>query len=199
MDKKSILDENFSIQKDKWEDVFSAVVGIVTARQIIFGDLVVKNQNWNVDLAEGTIAFGEDKYPVQFIGSESSSSETWLWGWENVNNFPQSVIELAEQIKSLGDSLGLDILTTAEMDLSEMINGHILATITCGSNDKNICYYKGPHANGAALFGVSNIDSAIFAEIDAMTFMNISLACPFEVNHKIYIEGFLYLNDTPYE
>ena len=199
MDKKSIFDGNIIIQKDNWQEVFSAVVGIVTARQSIFGELVVKNQNWNVDLSEGTIAFGEDKYPVQFIGSESNSSETWLWGWENVNNFPESIIELAEQTKKIGDSLGLEALTTPEMELSDIINGYTLASISCGLSDENICYYRGPHQNGAVFFGISNVDPAVFAEIDAMTFIKIALDFPFEVNHKIYIEGFLYMNNTSYE
>lgn len=41
--------------------------------------LVVKNRDWSVDFQSGTLSFGRDSYPVQFIGSESTASDTWKW------------------------------------------------------------------------------------------------------------------------
>lgn len=201
MEKKSIFNANVTIQKNNWSEVFSACLGKVRANQIMCGELVVKNQNWSADLSKGTISFGEDEYPVQFIGGESTSAETWLWGWKNVNNYPQNIIELAEEMKCLGDSFGLEELTTAEIEISEVFNGHAFATVVCGLSDKNICYYRGPHQNGAVFLAFSGIDSEVFQAIDAVTFMNVAMGCIQEagVNHKIFIESFLYQNNTPFE
>ncbi len=197
MKKKSIFDGTLTIQKDNWLEVFSACLGRVMANQIACGELVIKDKDWNVDFAEGVISFGEDKYPVQFIGNESESTGTWLWGWENVNNFQKNVIELAEETKSLGASIGLKELTTAEIEISETLNGHTFAIVACGLSDKHICYYRGPHQNGAILVAFSDIDLKVFSEIDAEKFISVVMDSiqNFEVNHKIFIESFLYQNN----
>jgi len=201
MKKKSIFDGTSTIQKNNWLEVFSACLGHVMANQIICGELVIKNQDWNVDLSEGVILFGEDEYPLQFIGNESESTGTWLWGWKNINNFPQNIIELAEEMKCLGGNLGLEELTTEELEISETLNGHTLAIVVCGLSDKDICYYRGPHQNGAILVAFSGIDSKVFSEINAEKFMSVVMDCiqKFEVNHKIFIESFLYQNNTLFE
>ena len=75
-----------------WNDVFSANLGKMMAIQIACGELVVKNKNWNVDFNKGIIAFGDDEYPLQFLGSEANSSNTWLWAWENINGHNLSIV-----------------------------------------------------------------------------------------------------------
>ena len=70
---------------DKWNDVFSANLGKIMAIQTACAKYVVKNRNWNVDFDRGIISFGNDEYPLQFLGSEANSSNTWLWAWENIN------------------------------------------------------------------------------------------------------------------
>jgi len=201
LEKKSIFNANVTIQKNNWLEVFSACLGKVRANQVMCSELVVKGQNWNADLAGGTISFGNDQYQVQYLGNESESKGTWLWGWENINNIPQNVITLAEEMKCLGDSLGLEELTTAEIEISEILNGHTFATVVCGLSDKNICYYRGPHQNGAVFLAFSVTDSKVFQAIDAKTFMDVAMGCIQEagVNHKIFIESFLYQNDTRFE
>lgn len=69
-----------TINKSDWLQVFSAYLGKAMVIQNNAGKYVVKDRNWNVDFGQGYIAFGEDKYPVQFIGSESNSSNSWMWG-----------------------------------------------------------------------------------------------------------------------
>lgn len=189
------------VQKSNWLEVFSACLGKVMLNQIKCGELVVKEQDWNVDLSEGIILFGTDKYPIQFIGNESDSEGTWLWGWKNINGFSQNIIELAEQMKCLGGSLGLEELTTEELEITETLNGHVLAIVACGLSDKDICYYRGPHQNGAILVAFSSIDPKVFSEINSETFISVVMSSikAFKVNHKIFIESFLYQNNTLFE
>lgn len=80
----SIFDTDYPINKSSWFEVFSACLGKVMAIQDACAEQVVKGQSWNADFATGQLAFGSKSYPVQFIGSESKASNTWKWGWDNI-------------------------------------------------------------------------------------------------------------------
>lgn len=74
--KKSIFDCQTPIDKSSYFQVFSACLGKVLANQIACSELVVKGQQWNVDFTKEVITIGTDSYPLQFIGSESTYSNT---------------------------------------------------------------------------------------------------------------------------
>ena len=80
--------------KSNWFQVFSACLGKVMTIQDACAEQVVKGQGWNVDFSAGTLSFGRDSYPLQFIGSEANSDNTWLWGWKNVNGFDERLLRL---------------------------------------------------------------------------------------------------------
>lgn len=113
-----------AVDTGNWRHVFSACLGKMMAIQTACGEIVVKGQDWNVDFSEGTISFGSKKYPIQFIGSESSSSNTWLWGWENINGFSEDVTRLARRTKEMGERWKLEPLTTASFTLDDTFHGH---------------------------------------------------------------------------
>lgn len=199
--KTRLFDCGVDIHKDIWFEVFSASLGKIMANQQTCAEFVVKGQNWNIDFSAGVISFGKDSYPVQFIGSESVSSNTWLWGWENVNQFSDKIIELPRQMKQAGEAWRLDALTTAEFELSDTFNGHRLSIVTCAASDKHHCYYRCPHANGAAFVAFSNVPSAVLAPVDIHRFISVAMECiqNFQIDHKIFVQSFLFQNDTPYE
>ena len=186
---------------DKWNDVFSANLGKIMAIQTACAKYVVKNRDWNVDFDRGIISFGEDEYPLQFLGSESNSSNTWLWAWENINGFDENIISLAREIKAKGEKLNLEALTTAEIDISDELNGHTLSIVACGLADKNYCYYYGPHSGEAILVAFDGVDEKVFTPVDAKDFADIVVRCiqQFPLNHKLFVESFLEWNKTKYE
>ncbi|RRD37810.1 hypothetical protein EII28_03845 [Fusobacterium nucleatum] len=171
------------------------------AIQIACAEHVVKNRDWNVDFDKGIIAFGNDEYPLQFLGSEANSSNTWLWAWENINGFDDKIISLAREIKGKGEKLNLEALTTAEIDISDELNGHTLSIIACGLADKNYCYYYGPHSGGAILVAFDGVDEKVFTPVDAKDFADIVVRCiqQFPLNHKLFVESFLEWNKTKYK
>ena len=171
------------------------------AIQIACAELVVKNRDWNVDFDKGIIAFGNDEYPLQFLGSEANSSNTWLWAWENINGFDDKIISLAREIKAKGEKLNLEALTTAEIDISDELNGHTLSIVACGLTDKNYCYYYGPHSGGAILVAFDGVDEKVFTPVDAKDFADIVVRCiqQFPLNHKLFVESFLEWNKTKYK
>nr|WP_147370492.1 DUF6882 domain-containing protein [Fusobacterium nucleatum] len=184
-----------------WNEIFSANLGKIMAIQIACAEHVVKNRDWNVDFDKGIIAFGNDEYPLQFLGSEANSSNTWLWAWENINGFDDKIISLAREIKGKGEKLNLEALTTAEIDISDELNGHTLSIIACGLADKNYCYYYGPHSGGAILVAFDGVDEKVFTPVDAKDFADIVVRCiqQFPLNHKLFVESFLEWNKTKYK
>ena len=169
--------------------------------QIACAEYVVKNRDWNVDFDRGIISFGNDEYPLQFLGSEATSSNTWLWAWENINEFDDKIISLAREIKAKGEKLNLEALTTAEIDISDELNGHTLSIVACGLADKNYCYYYGPHSGGAILVAFDGVDEKVFTPVDAKDFADIVVRCiqQFPLNHKLFVESFLEWNKTKYK
>ena len=184
-----------------WNEIFSANLGKIMAIQIACAEHVVKNRDWNVDFDRGIISFGNDEYPLQFLGSEATSSNTWLWAWENINEFDDKIISLAREIKAKGEKLNLEALTTAEIDISDELNGHTLSIVACGLADKNYCYYYGPHSGGAILVAFDGVDEKVFSSVSAKDFVDITIKCiqQFSLNHKIFVESFLEWNKTKYK
>ena len=184
-----------------WNEIFSANLGKIMAIQIACAEHVVKNRDWNVDFDRGIISFGNDEYPLQFLGSEATSSNTWLWAWENINEFDDKIISLAREIKAKGEKLNLEALTTAEIDISDELNGHTLSIVACGLADKNYCYYRGPHSGGAILVAFDGVDEKVFSSVSAKDFVDITIKCiqQFSLNHKIFVESFLEWNKTKYK
>ena len=186
---------------DKWNDVFSANLGKIMAIQTACAKYVVKNRDWNVDFDRGIISFGNDEYPLQFLGSEANSSNTWLWAWENISEFDDKIISLAREIKAKGEKLNLEALTTAEINISDELNGHTLSIVACGLADKNYCYYRDPYSDGAIFVAFEGVDEKVFSSVSAKEFVDIIVRCiqQFSLNHKLFVESFLEWNKTKCE
>lgn len=196
---KEFLDR-LSVKRGDWRGVFSACLGKMMCVQNACGELVVRNEDWNVDLERGVILFGAREYPIQFIGSESKSSGTWLWGWENINQFPDAIIRLAHETKACGDAWQIEALTTDEFELNDTFHGHNLCIVACGLAD-GYAYYRCPHEGGAFFVGISDVPDEVFASVDFPRFISTVTQCieQLDVDHRILVEAFLLWNRTPYE
>ena len=184
-----------------WNEIFSANLGKIMAIQIACAEYVVKNRDWNIDFDRGIISFGKDEYPLQFLGSEATSSNTWLWAWENISEFDDKIISLAREIKAKGEKLNLEALTTAEINISDELNGHTLSIVACGLADKNYCYYRDPYSDGAIFVAFDGVDEKVFSSVSAKEFVDIIVRCiqQFSLNHKLFVESFLEWNKTKYK
>ena len=190
-----------TIDKSNWLQVFSANLGKMMAIQSRVDEYVIKNRNWSVDFTKGTISFGDDVYPMQLIGSESKTSNTWNWGWNNVNHFSDSLIVLANQTLSVGESWKLDPLTIPQFELDDVFNGHNLSIVVCGLSDDKYFYYRGPHSGGAVFMAIENPSKEIFAPIGIQEFIGLIIQCiqRDDVDHKIFVEALLEWNKTQFE
>lgn len=200
-EKVLFYENDLKIDTNNLTDIFSASLGRVTANQMACEKLVTKEQDWNIDFDEGVISFGSTEYPLQFIGSESAASKTWLWGWENINGFSDELLQTVINVKKLGVTWNLDCLITEKLSITDKMNGHIFSIITCAVNKNNICYYCCKHDGGAVFIGFSGMSEEIFAPANLHTFINITTGClqKYDLNHRVFVKSFLLQNHTKFE
>ena len=74
---------------------------------------------------------------------------------------------MAREIKAKGEKLNLEALTTAEINISDELNGHTLSIVACGLADKNYCYYRDPYSDGAIFVAFDGVDEKVFSSVSA--------------------------------
>ena len=199
--KKQELTKIFSeIDMSDWMQVFSACLGKMMVIQNNASDYIVKGRGWHVDFSERSLYFGEDEYKFQYIGSESSSSNTWMWGWENINQFSEELLVLSNEMLTKGSEWKLEPLYTPKFELSDIFNGHTLSIVACGLSEENYFYYRGPHNGGAVYLAVEYAQKDILNPVNLTLFAQITMQCvkQYPINHKIFVESLLQWNKTPY-
>jgi hypothetical protein len=73
---------------------------------------------YSLDLPNGRFEFAGasgQRLPARahFVGTASPGDHRWLWGWHNVNEFPDAAVELVGRIRDFGERYGLAELTGA--------------------------------------------------------------------------------------
>lgn len=194
MSKKSIL--NIPIKFDR-SDIYSLAdltIGTGIARQRAFGQVIGKC-NWGIDLGEMTITFGDKTFECSIIGSESESSETWLWGWANPHNGWTEEQNTAG-IQAREALSECDEFTVPSYDLDETRNGHNLSMIVTAVSEENVAYYRCPYDGGALYVQVKGLPDEAFAPMSVPDIINdaMELIQGMECDHLLVIAGMLYQN-----
>ncbi|MDR1798194.1 MAG: hypothetical protein LBR44_12320 [Clostridiales Family XIII bacterium] len=179
-----------------YRDLLSRYLGPALQHQRAFGREVVQDQEWFVDFGDGTIRFGERKYPVQFIGTESDVSHTWLWGVENVNGYPEDVLTVVNQFFNPFVLQNVPDLAKTHLRLSGAVNGHFIASIMAAMAKPPFCYYRCPYENGAAFVLVGGVPEQVFAPVGVETAAEIimNLIQQAELDHWVLAESMLGKN-----
>jgi hypothetical protein len=118
-------------------------------KQMALSDLI-GDSNWQFDMDSQTLSFGSKfHFKIQVLGTESNSSNTWLWGWANeASGIPPSMLKASEELRALGVQEHISELTQAEIPLTDQVNGHNLSMIASGVCNGQ-AYYRGPYDGGA--------------------------------------------------
>ncbi len=183
--------DKLGVDKSNWSELFSACVGKATLLQKRAFKLLVEGSNWQVDFDSSKIYFDGREFDMQFIGSESFSSNTWLWGYENINGFDERLLELANKAREFGEKFGLSAFSKPQFELDENFNGHTISMILCTAFDEQN-YYRIEYEGGAAY--VAFRSDVIFEEpVLANELLSIVNECisSYELDHKIFIKGLL--------
>ncbi|MFL0289318.1 DUF6882 domain-containing protein [Mycobacterium sp. SMC-21] len=128
--------------------------------------------SWRVDLSEPPVFWFECEpaaaFRPHFIGSSSAVTNTWLWGWENINKFPEPVVSLARHVREVGARLGAAELTTAYQNLhpAERVYEGLIARgmpeavfVYCAQALSELpapVYYRAPNGTGHSWFLLDN-------------------------------------------
>ena len=185
-----------------WDQVFSACLGKMYTVQNRLAELVKDEPDWYVDFEKGTLTLGKYEFRVQFLGSESYVSNSWLWGWENVNGFPDNLLGQAHIARTYGQTWGLEPLMYAQCELNDTFNGHNFSMVVCGALAEDRCYYRCPTGGdqGAAFVALCEAPGELFRPVDGITFINSVSQCiqHFYLDHKIFVESFLRWSKIPF-
>ena len=183
-----------------FHQVFSATLGKMAAVQGRFAD-IVGNLDWNVDFDRCEIAFGDQIYKIQVIGSESNVSDTWLWGFANQSGLSPEATAFSHEILRAGREWGLQAFSKPGFELDEMLNGHNLSIAACGAVGENLCYYGCRHDKGCAFVAITDAPDLLFEPLSAHEFVKISSGCiqNHDVDHKIFIKSFLEFNGVKFD
>ena len=190
--KKSHFLDELGIDKSNWSELFSASLGRAMLLQKILFKQVVEASKWQADFESGKIYFDEKEFDMQFIGSESFSSSTWLWGYENVNGFDERLLALANRAREFGEKFGLEAFSTAQFELDENVNGHTISMVACVALGEELSYYKIDYDGGAAY--VAFRAEIIFKEpVLANEVISVVNECisAYELDHRLFIKGLL--------
>nr|WP_314072446.1 DUF6882 domain-containing protein [uncultured Campylobacter sp.] len=198
--------DRLGVDKSSFIDLFSACLGCGTRVQEAGSKLIVKSRRRSVDLKRGEISFGDDApRAIWYIGSEASSSRTWLWGYENINRLDERLLTLARDVRDFGLRHGLEELSTPKLALSAEINGHALSAIACGLSQEPVCYYRCPHAGGAVFVAFAagecvSSDGTIKLSMDANELISLArdYIGEFQLNHAVFIKALLLRNGTKF-
>ncbi len=76
---------------------------------------------WGADLSAGVLTFtgpgGTLETPAHVIGTAAPGPGSWVWGWHNVNGFPDAVVARSARVRELGARFGISALTAEEVPL----------------------------------------------------------------------------------
>lgn len=189
--KKSHFLDELGIDKGNWMQLLSACVGRSMLLQKRALRLLVQDSKWQADFESGKIYFDEKEFDMQFIGSESFSSNTWLWGYENVNGFAESLLGLANRAREFGEKFGLDAFSVPQFELDENFNGHTISMVVCTAFDEQN-YYRIEYDGGAA-YVAFRAERVFKKSVFVDEFLGVVSECisAYELDHKILVKGLL--------
>lgn len=116
---------------------------------------VLDGRAWQFDKDAGTLTFAKKGFfgkplvvPVQVLGTESESANTWLWSWANAaSKLPEVLTRVARNLRALGEREGIVQLVEPEVSLEEM-GGDQIALVASGVAGA-AGYYRCPYPGGA--------------------------------------------------
>ena len=196
--KGHFLDE-LGIDKGNWSELFSACLGRAMLLQKRLFKQVVEARKWQADFESGKIYFDEYDFDMQFIGSESFSSNTWLWGYENVNGFDERLLGLANRAREFGEKFGVEAFSAPQFELDENFNGHTISMVVCTAFDEQN-YYRIEYDGGAA-YVAFRAERVFKKPVFVEEFLGVVSECigAYELDHKILVKGLLLSCDIKFD
>ncbi|MBL4648991.1 MAG: hypothetical protein JKY03_04615 [Aureispira sp.] len=135
--------------------------GLSFEKQLRFGELI-GDEDWQLDMTEGTISFGELAFPIQVIGSFSFQDNSWMCAWANTQSgLPENLLQQSYKLRELGEEEDIDALSSGHFNVAEEFV-HQIGLFACGFFETK-SYYCANYGQGIL---VVTIDSDAILAID---------------------------------
>jgi hypothetical protein len=113
--------------------------------------------NWSQE--EGLIVFSTASVPkvvadIQFVGSYSDTTKTWLWAWAN-GAVLEHLTGDAKRMRAIGEKKGWEKLTTGKWAGTEE-DGWCMATLQAAMTDADMAY-RTPFDQGKTYLTLKNV------------------------------------------
>ena len=199
IERTNILFTDYDMIRNDFRSVLSACIGGAlaikrAASKVIYAD-------WEIDFSQASVYFGSNRYPLQFIGSVAKANNSWNWGWNNINEFREDILDLARKSAQTAKVLGLQELSEPVIICDELRTPANLAIVAIALSQGNYTYLAAEHETGAAFVAVADLPEEVFAPVDAQEFAQIvQIAIDgADLSHKDLLDGLAAWNGNELE
>lgn len=161
---KDIADQIIPASHREYNELLRACMAEVNVKNMAlradygFGTI----DRWDIDQQVGDLIFSEEGRPqlickIVMLGSFSSVSQTWMWGWANPS-FVEALTKDTEGVKKYGEEKGIEDLVTPKTEATEdetWALGSFACRILGGRG-----MYRGETDNGFVLMMITEIERA---------------------------------------
>jgi hypothetical protein len=121
-----------------------------------------KHKRWDWDQDAGELVFSNDGVPaviasIEFVGSISTISNTWLWSWANPS-LSENVSTLIKKVRDLGEVQGFPRLTTPKWSAEEVDGWEMTSIAAYILNARGA--YRTPDETGLTFLAITDIRRA---------------------------------------
>lgn len=173
----------------RFSDHFDRCAYAVLENQLRLSDLI-GDHDWALDTAQAKVTFsggpnGDFTFPVQFLGTHSEVSDSWLWADANKKaKLPESALTLCREVRRRGRELAIAAFGSDKFEITGELGEPDAATLAMfathlGGAD---AFYRGPYAKGEVFFAFSDPALRARPALDAEGFR-------FAFNELIWIPG----------
>ncbi|MBI3546704.1 MAG: hypothetical protein HY081_08975 [Gammaproteobacteria bacterium] len=118
-----------------------------------------KHKRWDYDQSTGLLTFSNNGIPaviadVEFIGSYSTVSETWLWSWSNFHLL-ENVRTRIKAVREYGEHRAFPRLTIPKWPADEVHGWEVSAVATHVLSAKGV--YRAPTENGFLFMAIMEV------------------------------------------
>ncbi len=174
------------------QELLEKYIGLAFEKQLSFSSLI-EGKEWDADLTQGSITFGEQmEFPIQILGSFSYSVNTWLWAWANQqSNLPENLLPEAFDLRRYGLKHKIDQFRKAEYPFKQDDLKRVGLIATGMFDDDG--YYLADYGGGVMLMTVkSPIIKKNREDQPHKIFSTFSkIISNFELNHKTALSSYL--------
>ena len=112
----------------------------------------VPMHDWRIDAARSAFVYtdgtgAERAVGAHFIGTSSPDEGTWLWGWDNINGFPEPFVKQAERVRRLGERYAIREFTHAVLPLTDDLAPALVRAVKAVTGVT--AHFSAPTGNGS--------------------------------------------------